>query len=121
MFVFLMFRLPPRSTRTDTLFPYTTLFRSPGDRVAVLARNCDQFFFLLIGAALADAVLVPINWRLSGGEVAYLLGDSGARILFADEASLSLAEMAAEASGRESPIVLLDRADGAGAFLSLLG
>src|SRR3546814_18183146 len=24
-----MIRLPPRSTRTDTLFPYTTLFRSP--------------------------------------------------------------------------------------------
>src|SRR3546814_14824889 len=27
-FFFLMNRLPPRSTRTDTLFPYTTLFRS---------------------------------------------------------------------------------------------
>src|SRR3546814_14937626 len=26
---FLRIRLPPRSTRTDTLFPYTTLFRSP--------------------------------------------------------------------------------------------
>src|SRR3546814_11617561 len=26
--VFLMIRRPPRSTRTDTLFPYTTLFRS---------------------------------------------------------------------------------------------
>src|SRR3546814_16035664 len=30
MFFFLMIRRPPRSTRTDTLFPYTTLFRSPG-------------------------------------------------------------------------------------------
>src|SRR3546814_3301825 len=29
-FFFLMIRQPPRSTRTDTLFPYTTLFRSPG-------------------------------------------------------------------------------------------
>src|SRR3546814_5316430 len=28
MFLFLMIRPPPRSTRTDTLFPYTTLFRS---------------------------------------------------------------------------------------------
>src|SRR3546814_12732975 len=27
-----MIRLPPRSTRTDTLFPYTTLFRSPCGR-----------------------------------------------------------------------------------------
>src|SRR3546814_10209068 len=35
MFVFffvLMIRRPPRSTRTDTLFPYTTLFRSPARR-----------------------------------------------------------------------------------------
>src|SRR3546814_19958364 len=31
-FFFLMIRRPPRSTRTDTLFPYTTLFRS-GDLV----------------------------------------------------------------------------------------
>src|SRR3546814_10144940 len=33
---FLMIRRPPRSTRTDTLFPYTTLFRS-----AAVARPCD--------------------------------------------------------------------------------
>src|SRR3546814_19410124 len=31
MFFFLRIRRPPRSTRTDTLFPYTTLFRSLGD------------------------------------------------------------------------------------------
>src|SRR3546814_11721459 len=29
LFFFVMIRRPPRSTRTDTLFPYTTLFRSP--------------------------------------------------------------------------------------------
>src|SRR3546814_12428504 len=33
LFFFLMLRRPPRSTRTDTLFPYTTLFRS-------IARQC---------------------------------------------------------------------------------
>src|SRR3546814_16355035 len=32
LFCFLMIRRPPRSTRTDTLFPYTTLFRSIGPR-----------------------------------------------------------------------------------------
>src|SRR3546814_3616276 len=43
-YFFLMIRRPPRSTRTDTLFPYTTLFRSlhpdpapRADRVGVLA------------------------------------------------------------------------------------
>src|SRR3546814_3378139 len=38
MFFFLMLRRPPRSTRTDTLFPYTTLFRScPGLDYCTLA------------------------------------------------------------------------------------
>src|SRR3546814_1394106 len=40
-FFFLMIRRPPRSTRTDTLFPYTTLFRSdptaPATRVSLMS------------------------------------------------------------------------------------
>src|SRR3546814_6374041 len=49
LFVFLMMRRPPRSTRTDTLFPYTTLFRSrrtrwfgvePGGTTRDAARAC---------------------------------------------------------------------------------
>src|SRR3546814_3314447 len=45
-FFFLMIRRPPRSTRTDTLFPYTTLFRSlkvgescSGDRAGFVERQ----------------------------------------------------------------------------------
>src|SRR3546814_10103464 len=38
-----MIRRPPRSTRTDTLFPYTTLFRSAGDRPVFLDRNPDNY------------------------------------------------------------------------------
>src|SRR3546814_8839788 len=34
MIFFLMIRRPPRSTRTDTLFPYTTLFRSLGEQIS---------------------------------------------------------------------------------------
>src|SRR3546814_10371405 len=34
-----MIRRPPRSTRTDTLFPYTTLFRSPVDWVRFAANT----------------------------------------------------------------------------------
>src|SRR3546814_1879851 len=37
VFFVLMIRRPPRSTRTDTLFPYTTLFRSPGMKHRALA------------------------------------------------------------------------------------
>src|SRR3546814_11676780 len=36
VFFFLMIRRPPRSTRTDTLFPYTTLFRSANSNPAGL-------------------------------------------------------------------------------------
>src|SRR3546814_3454417 len=38
-FFFLMIRRPPRSTRTDTLFPYTTLFRSRAAAAAGRARR----------------------------------------------------------------------------------
>src|SRR3546814_4508264 len=41
-FFFLMIRRPPRSTLTDTLFPYTTLFRSAGDKVAQKLALLDQ-------------------------------------------------------------------------------
>src|SRR3546814_1647633 len=34
-----MIRRPPRSTRTDTLFPYTTLFRSPRNRAGGFGRG----------------------------------------------------------------------------------
>src|SRR3546814_3043816 len=41
-FFFLMIRRPPRSTRTDTLFPYTTLFRS-GRVVAAVFKALETF------------------------------------------------------------------------------
>src|SRR3546814_19945868 len=42
-----MIRRPPRSTRTDTLFPYTTLFRSPqGPLHALLRRNVGAILLL---------------------------------------------------------------------------
>src|SRR3546814_3184910 len=39
LFCFLMIRRPPRSTRTDTLFPYTTLFRSHARRLPQARRR----------------------------------------------------------------------------------
>src|SRR3546814_20995601 len=46
LFLFLlMIRRPPRSTRTDTLFPYTTLFRS----TLVICERCCSWSFMVIG------------------------------------------------------------------------
>src|SRR3546814_16631246 len=46
-FFFLMIRRPPRSTRTDTLFPYTTLFRSAQRRPALALEALDLLPALL--------------------------------------------------------------------------
>src|SRR3546814_9648293 len=43
LFFFLMIRRPPRSTRTDTLFPYTTLFRSISGGACWQASRCLSF------------------------------------------------------------------------------
>src|SRR3546814_11526142 len=56
-----MIRRPPRSTRTDTLFPYTTLFRSlrqTGDEIRDLCLSCRRFDLGITGLrpSIADVV-----------------------------------------------------------------
>ena len=46
-----------------------------GDRIAVLSGNCDDFMILFGAAAKIGAVLVPLNWRLTADEIAYILND----------------------------------------------
>src|SRR3546814_7634542 len=57
-----MIRRPPRSTRTDTLFPYTTLFRSPRPgRSSRLGLLEDQLFFDARRLARAAAQVVQLG------------------------------------------------------------
>jgi acyl-CoA synthetase (AMP-forming)/AMP-acid ligase II len=58
----------------------------PGDRVAVLARNCHQFFELVFGASKAGAVLAGLNWRLAAAEVTAIVRDAAPTVVVvADE------------------------------------
>src|SRR3546814_3872953 len=50
-----MIRRPPRSTRTDTLFPYTTLFRSPWNGAGASAFAPSAYGLFRRNAKLADA------------------------------------------------------------------
>src|SRR3546814_328906 len=59
LFFFLMIRRPPRSTRTDTLFPYTTLFRSPP--VATTAAPPHATWFAVAGEGWFHAVIGGIH------------------------------------------------------------
>ncbi|MCP4828389.1 MAG: AMP-binding protein, partial [Proteobacteria bacterium] len=63
-----------------------------GQRVAVLAKNSDVFFELLLGASKSGAVLVGVNWRLAAPEVEYILNDSETRVLFIAPVFLPLLE-----------------------------
>src|SRR3546814_7097340 len=65
LFFFLMRRRPPRSTRTDTLLPYTTLFRSAGDAPpAKVAIGVAGFMVLmLVGLFIAGALAVQWDHR----------------------------------------------------------
>ncbi|MBW2146580.1 MAG: long-chain-fatty-acid--CoA ligase [Deltaproteobacteria bacterium] len=50
-----------------------------GDRVAVLSRNCSQYVELYWAIAKAGLIIVPINFRLIGKEISFLVNDSGAK------------------------------------------
>src|SRR5690349_7711908 len=54
----------------------------PGDRIGYLGKNSDLYFELLFGAIAANIVLAPVNWRLAPPEMASLLRDAEAKVLF---------------------------------------
>src|SRR3546814_5133182 len=85
-----MIRRPPRSTRTDTLFPYTTLFRSGVAQVPLVAsaaavgmQGGDRVALVLVAAmaaaaALLDAIKVLERTALGGKtDLAFAAGGRG--------------------------------------------
>jgi long-chain acyl-CoA synthetase len=52
------------------------------DRVAFLDKNGPEYFEVLFGGSQVNAVNVAINWRLAAGEMAYIINDADARVLF---------------------------------------
>ena len=83
----------------------------PGDRVALLHRNCHRALEAYFAAVHAGAVLVPLNYRLTPHDLAYILDDTESRLLIADTGWRELAEEAVARSGR--PVqVIWSRVDG---------
>jgi fatty-acyl-CoA synthase/long-chain acyl-CoA synthetase len=56
-----------------------------GARVAYLGKESEHYYDILFGCAKSETVLVPINWRLTSGEVAHILRDSCAELLFVEQ------------------------------------
>ncbi len=80
----------------------------PGDRVGLMLPNVPAFPVAFYGALAAGAVVVPMNPLLKSREVAYYLGDSGAKVLFAwhasaGEAAKGAADVGAQVVGVDDP------------------
>src|SRR5271156_1998141 len=57
----------------------------PGDRVAFLSLNCHRLLEAYFGVLEAGGILLPLNIRLAAPELAYILNDSGATVLFLEQ------------------------------------
>ncbi len=72
-----------------------------GDRVALLAPNCAEYFELQFACGRLGAIMLPLNWRLTVPELEYILGDSSPKLLIHDR---SFAEQAKALSGNRLEI-----------------
>ena len=80
-----------------------------GDRVAVLAMNCDSFFEAYFAIPWAGAAIVPLNTRLAVAELAFQLRDASVDILLFGREFAAVAE-ALRAEGAVKTLVGLDAA-----------
>ncbi|GAA3075495.1 hypothetical protein GCM10020000_70830 [Streptomyces olivoverticillatus] len=86
-----------------------------GSRVAYLGRESEHYYTIALACAKSESVLVPVNWRLTAGEVDHILRDSGADILFVEDEFLATAERVAADLDSLRTLVRLDAGDGPGA------
>ena len=73
-----------------------------GDRVAIAMRNLPEWSVAFWASAAAGAIVVPLNAWWTGGELAYGLADSGARVAFVDR------ERASRISGERARLTDLE-------------
>ena len=111
---------PAMSVGTAPVFDYRTLgaraaalagalarHARPGDRVAIASANCLEYVEILYGCWWAGLVVAPLNARLAVPELAYIVADCDARLIFADE---SLAHGLA-AAFPDRPVIVPGSAD----------
>ncbi len=63
-----------------------------GDRVAVLMQNCPQYVIALFTIFKSGAIAIPVNNMLTDSEIAYILNDSGAKVLFTTDRFAEMSE-----------------------------
>lgn len=90
--------------RTNRLVStFRSLGLAPGEVIAIYAGNSREYYETMMAATHAGLVYVPVNWHFSPEELAYVLHDSGARLLIADGQFLDRASAAAHRG--ETPLL----------------
>src|SRR5690606_38337242 len=70
-----------------------------GDVLVSVVHNCAEAIAIYFAAYQSGLYIVAVNWHLTGPEVAYILGDSGAKAFFASDRFASAAVAAADEAG----------------------
>ena len=86
----------------------------PGDRVAFLGKNHPLYFEAFLGANRIGAVMTPVNWRLAAPEVAYILDNCQAQVVFVGEGFADLLAAIRADCPRISQVIGIDAHDFAG-------
>ena len=80
----------------------------PGDRFAVLAANSHQYIELYHAAMFGAGIINPLNIRFAPSELAYVLNDSGSKVVFTDASFASLLDRARGAGALVDTVVMID-------------
>ncbi|MGD0311280.1 MAG: AMP-binding protein [Acidimicrobiales bacterium] len=86
----------------------------PGDRFAVLAMNSHEYLELYHAAMFGAGIINPLNMRLSPSELAYVLNDSGSRVVFTDPVFAPLLDQARAAGATVEKVVIIGGESGDG-------
>jgi len=92
----------------------TALGVKHGERVAFLGKNHPLYFEALVGAARIGAVMTPVNWRLAAPEVAYILDNCEARVVFVGEGFAELIERVRDDTPRIEHVIGIDAPEHSG-------
>lgn len=85
------------------------------DRFAVMAVNCHEYLELYHAAYLGAGIINPLNLRLAGKELEYIIRDSGAEVIFVDDTFAEALAQAMQSSDGNKPIlktVLIGKGEG---------
>lgn len=87
-----------------------------GEVIAYLGKNSDHYFELVLGAAKAGVIIAPIGWRLAPSEVAYIVDDAEAKLLFAGPECIECAQAALKEAKHQPALIAVEAGADAPSF-----